>query len=426
VRIRLNKRLNALFASDGYRRLLRWAALPVTDRRWGATLAAVALGFGLFVGVALGPGTSGSIAGVAQIIEEEEPPLEASAEAEGSGGEGSEEAETDDFEEEEGFGSEESFSEEGFEEAGFEFAEEEAGEPFAEETPTRVPAETEPEDEGSGEEGQTVTAAGTVVHANPAAGSYALVEQGGTLAAIHAKQLPTAGTQVSVPVRALANGTFVEAGPRRKTGTKPSARFSGIVTYVDADPAAPAYSVSKRGVSLLVKVHPDPTGAVPALPVVGAYANVTAAIEAIPAPGSPSAAPPPAPEAPPAPLCDGQPLAPPPVPPPTASLWQAELDADGVPFAYSDFAGILTAVCPAEGRLFLSADDSREAGADIAFTVPKSISAKKLQPGDSVTATAEIGTDGTLTLKGLASDEKTKGAGDAEATQGDLVNHNEE
>jgi hypothetical protein len=52
------------------RRLLRWAALPVTDRRWAAPLAAVALGFGLFAGVAIGPGTAGTFAtGAAQIIE---------------------------------------------------------------------------------------------------------------------------------------------------------------------------------------------------------------------------------------------------------------------------------------------------------------------------------------------------------------------
>jgi hypothetical protein len=425
VRARFNKRLNELFASDGYRRLLRWAALPVTDRRWGATLAAVALGFGLFVGVALGPGTSGSIAGVAQIIEEEEPATLAAADTgEAEGGEESA-AETGNFEEE-SLGGEESFSEEGFEEESFEFGAEEETEPFAEETPATTPAETEPEDEGGSEEGQTVTAAGTVAHANPAAGSYALVEQGGTLAAIHAKQLPIAGAKVSVPVRALANGTFLEAGPRKQAGTKPSVEFSGIVTYADADPAAPAYSVSKRGVSLLVRVHPDPAGTAPALPALGAYATVSAAIEPLPAPAVPPAAPAPDPAAQPAPLCDGQPPVPPPVPPPAANLWQTELDADGVPFSYSDLAGVVTAVCPAEAKLFVSADDMREGGADVAIAVPKAISTKKLKPGDSVAATADIGKDGSLTLKGLASDERTKGADDAKATQGDLVDHNEE
>jgi hypothetical protein len=51
-------------------KLLYWAALPVRDRRWAAPLSAVALGFGLFAGVAIGPGATGTFGtGVAQIIE---------------------------------------------------------------------------------------------------------------------------------------------------------------------------------------------------------------------------------------------------------------------------------------------------------------------------------------------------------------------
>ena len=43
-------------------RVLRGAALVVTDRRWAAPLSAMALGFGLFVGVAIGPGAAGTLA----------------------------------------------------------------------------------------------------------------------------------------------------------------------------------------------------------------------------------------------------------------------------------------------------------------------------------------------------------------------------
>lgn len=69
----------------GYRQVLRWAALPVTNRRWAAPLSALALGFGLFVGVAIGPSTAGSMAtGAAQIIEI--PLLGGSAGAGGDGG----------------------------------------------------------------------------------------------------------------------------------------------------------------------------------------------------------------------------------------------------------------------------------------------------------------------------------------------------
>jgi hypothetical protein len=57
----MNRRLDAT---------LRWASLIVTDRRWAAPLSALALGFGLFVGVAIGPSAAGSLAtGGAQIIE---------------------------------------------------------------------------------------------------------------------------------------------------------------------------------------------------------------------------------------------------------------------------------------------------------------------------------------------------------------------
>ena len=121
--------------------------------------------------------------------------------------------------------------------------------------------------------------AGLVVHANPAAGSYTVVEAGGLMSAIHAAKLPAPGAKVSVPVRTLANGTFAEDGKRKQIGKRTSASLTGVVTFVDADPAAPAYAVSKRGVSVLVRVHPDPAGVAPVLPQLGAYASVTVEIE---------------------------------------------------------------------------------------------------------------------------------------------------
>ena len=80
-----------------YRTLLRWAALPVTDRRWAAPLCAIALGFGLFAGVAIGPSTAGTLATAPyQLIEipsfgvsgggEEEGEAETASAPESSGG----------------------------------------------------------------------------------------------------------------------------------------------------------------------------------------------------------------------------------------------------------------------------------------------------------------------------------------------------
>ncbi|HEX3239480.1 MAG TPA: hypothetical protein VHR18_05020 [Solirubrobacterales bacterium] len=407
----------------GYRLLLQWAALPVTDRRWAAPLAAVALGFGLFVGVAIGPGTSGSFAGGA-------PQVIALAGGEGDGDGEAEETGFSDEGEEGGGEFEESFEEEPEAESSFEPFEEE---PFEEaesgEDETTPPARPEKEDEAEPAEEELLPLSGTVVHVNPAAGSYTVAESSGALSAVHAKALPQPGAKLSVGVKTLANGTYAEGEAAKKSGTATTAKLEGIVTWVDADPAAPAYVVSKRGVSVLVKVHPDPAGVVPALPALGAFAKVGVEIEKLPA-ASPAAPLAPAVPDPAAPLCEGAPLVVPAAvaqtPAAVATLWQTSLDASGVPFTYSDVAGVVTAVCAQEKTLLLSADDLRQAGADLVIAVPPKLATAKLVPGMSVLATADIGAAGELTLKGLASDERAKGADDAAATQGDLVNHLDE
>jgi hypothetical protein len=363
----------------GYRRVLRWAALPVTDRRWAAPLAAVALGFGLFAGVAIGPGAAGTLAtSPYQLIEI--PSL-------GDSGRGEEEAET----EEEapaiaetggasgGFGGEEESSPGLVAEVPFE--EEASPEPSEEESPGQA-AKPEEEEPVASEDQQL---AGTVVHVNTAAGSYTVAEEGGVMSAVHAGKLPAASTKVEVPIRTLANGTLTEAGTRHKTGSKKKAELAGIVTYVGADPAAPAYTVSNRGTSLLVHVAPEMSGAMPPLPALGAYASVTAGLD------------------------------------PAGALWQQQISGGGAPFTHADFEGIVAAVEPDTAHLLVSADDLRESNQDLTFAVPAEIDTTSLVPGDSVLLSADIGTDGSLTLTGLAGDEHRKGAEDEKATQGDLV-----
>jgi hypothetical protein len=410
----------------GYRQLLRWAALPVTDRRWAAPLSAVALGFGLFVGVAIGPGAAGTLAtGVPQVIElpgfsggdEEEVSGEggggsAAIASTAGGSSGSESAPMT------AGSSSTEFVPSAFDEA----------EAPLEPAPESEPAVTEappPAEETTATEVQTL--AGVVVHVNPQASSYALAEAGGTLDAIHAAKLPAPGTKLSVLVRLLANGTFAEAGKRKQAGRQARASFDGIVTFVDPDPMAPVYAVSKRGASVLVHVRPDPTRAVSPLPALGAYATVAVEIETAPSVEATSVEtePPVAPEV--------EAPAPPPgcvpdpglvSPPPATILWQRQIEADGAPFAYADFAGVVTGVCGDEAKLLLSADDSREAGTDLALSVPEEIDTSKLEPGQSVVATATIEVGGALTLTGLASNERTKGADDVKTTQGDLVPSN--
>lgn len=378
-----------------YRRLLRCAALPILDRKWAAPLSAVAVGFGLFIGVAIGPGAAGTLAtGAMQIVEvpgfgsgsDEDSVATASSEAP-AGASHASPASTS--------------SSESFPPATSSFA------PLPVEEPESAPPPGA--DEGSeqkqtpppdGEpEAEEETLEGVVVHVNKAAGSYAVAERGGTLVAIHAPTAPQPGTEVEVPLHPLANGTFAEADQRVRVGTETRTAASGIVTFVDADPAAPAYTISKRGVSMLVHVHPDPSGATPALPEVGAFATVAVEIEK----GDP-------------------PVEPVEDPPPPFLLWQRHLEVDGTPLTYGDFAGIVTAVDLETNQLQLSADDLGESGETLLLGEPvEGIDLTRLQVGESILATATIAPDGKLSLTGIAGDEWRKGADSAEAMQGDLA-----
>lgn len=363
--------------ATGYRRLLRWAALPVTDKRWAAPLAAIALGFGLFAGVAIGPGAAGTLATAPfQVIEM---PILASSE----GGD-EEEAEVETGREEAPGGGEAA--------GGFEEVEETSGfTPVVEAAPFEAEEEAQPtekaatpqkEEEPKAAENQEL--AGIVVHVNPAASSYTVVEVGGLMSAVHAGKLPPVGARIEVPIRALANGTLAEAGKRVKTKIAKGAELAGIVTFVNADPLPPAYTVSNKGTSVLVHVTPDPAGVLPELPALGAYVTVKAGLE-------------------------------------EARLTQRTLSGGGAPFTHVELEGIVAAVNLETAQLLISADDVRESGLDLTLAVPPEIDVASLVVGDSVLASADIGAEGSLTLTGLASDERLQGAEDAKATQGDLV-----
>lgn len=362
-------------SETGYRRLLRWVALPVTDRRWAAPLAAVALGFGLFAGVAIGPGATGTLATAPLRV------VEVASLGDGAEG-GGEESEAS---EEPVLGSGPSGFEEESEPSSFAPiapVETASLEPAEEEPAAKKPPKPAQEAEPAQPEEQQL--AGTVVHVNPAAGSYTVAEEGGVMSAVHTGKPPAPGTQIEVPIRALANGTLAEAGTRRRTGAAGEAELAGIVSFVSADPAAPAYAISNRGSSVLVHVPPDPGGALPPLPALGAYGTATVAIEA-------------------------------------GVLSQRQLSGAGAPFTHVDIEGIVAALDPETAQLTISADDVRESGQDIVLAVPPQLDASKLAVGDSVLVGADIGTDGSLSLTGLASDERLKGADDTKAIQGDLV-----
>jgi hypothetical protein len=410
---------------------LRSASKVVTDRRWAVTATAMALGFGLFIGVAIGPGASGTLAGAAPGIVEV--PASNGGTDEGDGGSGGATGAAAAPSAEAGATSEAPPEAEYASSAPYEPA---PLEPLpVEPAPQTPPAEPAPEapapEEGEPEpEGQVLE--GTVVHPNPAAGSYALAIRGGELVAVHAAKLPPVGAKLSLSVRQLANGTFAEEEKPENEGKASRAGFTGTVTFADSDPAAPAYTVSGRGASVLVRVEPDPSGAAPALPPLGSFATVEVRIGKPPA--SASALPPAdaaaasvLPEAATtSALCDlGAGVQPAQSPkPPQSALWQQKLEVEDVePSTYLEVAGLVSGICADRSALLLSADDARDGGDDLLLTISPKIDAGRLRAGDSVVATVEVAADGTFTLTGLAGDERTRGADDPRSAQGDLARH---
>lgn len=379
--------------------VLRAFSLVVTDRRWAAPLSAMALGFGLFLGVAIGPGAAGSLAGDAGSIvafaptEEEEPEAVETASREEPSSEP--EAEAEPLVEPEPF-------------------ESSLEEPVLEPAPLAAPApeeEAPPAEEPVEEEAtEAQQLKGAVVHVNPAAASYTMAIAGGELVSVHAGKLPAAGEKLTVEAAPLPNNTFAEED-REKGGTTKQESIRGVVTWVSADPARPTYAVSGRGSSILIQ------GAADQLPVPGAYATVGIQIEPPPAAPAPPETPPPAPEG--APACAPDPALPP-APAPKQVLVQRSLKAEAEPATYFDLAGIVSAVCPATGQLLISADDTRASESDLLVAVPPAIKTAKLKVGDSVVATATLEAGVPLTLAGLASDEETRGAEDASLAFGDL------
>lgn len=369
---------------------LRGAALVVTDRRWTAPLSAAALGFGIFAGVAIGPGASGGLAtGARQIVQ-----LPGPGDEEGqSGGGGQVVAPTDSASLFEGAGEEGGFEEEVFGASGSlaPVPVEPMSAPAPESTPVSKPepAPTAAGEEGEGE-GQRFE--GTVAAANRAAGSYALALDSGELVAVHAAKLPEPGTKLSGPLRSLANTTYAEAGGLKAEKRKARAvTLEGTVTWARPD-VSPAYTVSGRGVSLLVGVPPDPAGVPVELPAIGSLVQVEARIEP---PAEPRSAP---------------------------ALVQSDLEVDRAlePSTYLELAGIVEEVTPDGSRLAFSAEWSGESASTLDLSVPEGIAVERLKTGDSYLATAELAPDGALTLKGIVGDERVKGADDARLAQGDL------
>ena len=133
-------------------------------------------------------------------------------------------------------------------------------EPVPEEPDPEEPARNKPQKEEPRPE-ETTDVAGTVVHANPEAGSYVLASPKGDLIAVHARPLPKLGANLTAKVTDLANGTKRELEETIQ-GSDAGAKLRGTVTFVV--PEERAYVVSARGASILVRAA-EGDGTLPAL-----------------------------------------------------------------------------------------------------------------------------------------------------------------
>ena len=108
--------------------------------------------------------------------------------------------------------------------------------------------------------------------------------------------------------------------------------------------------------------------------------------------------------------------------PPSSALWQQKMKVEDVPpSTYLEVAGLVSGVCLDRPGLLLSVDGAGDSGKHLLLTPSPELDPKKLRVADSVLATIEVGEEGSLTLTGLASDERVKGADDPRSAQGDLA-----
>jgi hypothetical protein len=231
------------------------------------------------------------------------------------------------------------------------------------EAPAEEPAADEPDppadhpDDDEPPPGKEVN--GTVVHLNPAAGSYALAITSGDLRAVHVERLPDLGASGTVRIEELRNGTFRQHS-FESVGTDAAATFGGTVTFVSAEDRN--YVVSAPGVSLAVHSPDDHV-----LPPVRALVSASVALE----------------------QTDAR------VP---AGWTEESLEIKGAATGPIALAGSIQGIDAAARTIDLSADDTRHTGHDITLALPPMADLALLRPGQMIAATAEIGDDGIYRL----------------------------
>jgi hypothetical protein len=231
------------------------------------------------------------------------------------------------------------------------------------------------------------TVKGTVVHKNKRAHSFVVAASRGQLSAVHAKRSPRPGSTVRLNARKLRNGTFAAKGIR-VTGRKHRVRVRGVVTYSNLRRGL--FTVSSRGVSLLVKKHHRGRAAAAdnSMPRVGTKVQVDVTV-------------------------DDQ-----------GNLEEQDTNEVGSVQDTIDLEGQVLSVDTAANTISVSADDCGESGAALVVHVPD---ASKFQVGDEVELTVTgPAADGSFTLVQSSGDDNSQEADDSSDDQADNQGDNQD
>lgn len=373
---------------------LRWAALPVIDHRWTVPLSAIALGFGIFAGVAIGPGAEGSLgAQAAQTVIEVVPAEPQPVIADTGPPSGSSDGSSPDRDPAAPSGDASPAPETTPPEVG-------PSTPITPATPAPPistpppqpdysPPPTEPQEPAPD---PTKVLNGPVVHVNDAAGSYTVASDSGRLATVLSESLPSVGNVIEVEADPHAGGTFTESADRHADGRAGQVVLSGTVTY--SEPRVGGYTVSAPGASIFVRVPP-----LKRMPSLGERVTVQARIADQPDPIDAS---PPGRDG-----CGRPPALP---KRPRTALEQVGLEVTAAPVGTTRLEAVVQGVCRDARWLIVSADDLRESGRDVAVAVPAGIEIGGLAPGQVVSLDAALRDSGTYAATAIAAGDQAKRA----------------
>ncbi|MBN8866229.1 MAG: hypothetical protein J0H98_01625 [Solirubrobacterales bacterium] len=230
----------------------------------------------------------------------------------------------------------------------------------------------------------------TVVGADPA--GYAVADPNGNLLYIHhpldGLSAPKPGRKVGTGIDPLANGTFVQNGGLENQGPIARTKLTGTVSWIDREDGV--ITVSARGVSLALRsTAASQTGA--EAPTLGSLVTGTLVFGAAEAASTPDET-------------EEEPLTVP-------ALEIKSLEVLGSPQTQVDLAGPVE-WDPAARVLAIDADGFGTLNRQVEVAVPKKLALKKIQNGQSYAISAEIGSDGTLTLVGLSANFSREAAAD--------------